>query len=75
MDETHDSQSGMLHVGRKDVLVQTNTVSRLVCGIARQVRETIVVTCGEHNCIHLQEERDNLGINLTLEGILGNDVL
>lgn len=53
MDETHDSQSGMLYVGRKNMLVQTNAVSRLVCSIARQIRKTIVVTCGEHNCIHL----------------------
>lgn len=53
MDETHDSQSRMLHVGRKNVLVQTHTVPRLVHNIARQEWKIIVVTCGEHNGIHL----------------------
>lgn len=55
MDETYDSQSWMLHVGRKNVLVQTNTVSRLVQSIARQEWKIIAVTCGEHYSIHLLE--------------------
>lgn len=53
MDETHNSQSGMLQVGRKNMLVQTHAVPRLVHGIARQEGKVIVVTCGEHNRVHL----------------------
>ena len=64
VDETHDSQSGMLQVGRKNVLVQTNTVSRLVHGVARQEWEIIAVTCGEHNGVHLSERRDMWEINV-----------
>lgn len=53
MDEAHYSQSGMLHVGRKDVLVQTNTVPRLVQSSVWQVRKIVAVTCGEHDGIDL----------------------
>lgn len=55
MDETHDSQRGMLQVRRENVLVQTQTVARPL-HVVRQVREIIVVTCGKHNCVHLQRE-------------------
>ena len=55
MDETYNSQSWMLHVGRKNMLVQTNTVSRFVHSIARQEWKIIAVTRGEHNRIHLSE--------------------
>ncbi len=67
VDETHNSQSGMLQVGRKNMLVEPHTVARLVYNIAWQVWKIIVVACGEHNDINLQQERDKLGMSLSSE--------
>lgn len=60
MDETHNSQSGMLQVGREDVLVQAHAVTRLIQSTAWQKGKIVVVSCGEYNGIYLKQERGKL---------------
>lgn len=63
MDETHNSQSGMLQVGREDVLVQAHAVARLIQSTVWQKGKIIVVSCGEHNGIYLKQGRGKLLIS------------
>lgn len=56
MDEAHNRQRGMLQIWRENVLVQTQTVTRLLCGVFRQVWKIIVVTGGKDNRVHLQRD-------------------